>query len=170
MLWYNKIIKEINQTKKGNKKMITTEIERTYDSIKDAQKLADKFNQFLDWYKGVDGFHTVKELREMYFKHEDTGRYHYDWTRSDASQMTHWMRKLWQADAVEVKHEWVERTFTTEGWHKAVDATEPKEIDVWDASGNKYTIVNPKYRDSEYVYGEYTKTVKSEVMYFCRKG
>ena len=150
--------------------MITTKIERTYDTINEAQKIADKFNQFIEWYKGVDGFHTVKELREMYFKHEDTGRYHYNWTRSDASQMSHWLRKLWQADAVEVRQEWVEKTITIEGYHKAAEGVEPKQIEVWDADGNKYIVDNPKYRTSEYVWGEYTKTVKECVMYFCRKG
>ena len=144
--------------------MTSLTIERTYESIANAQKLADKFNQFLDWYKDVEGFHSVKELREMYFKHEDN----YNWTRSDASQMSHWMRKLWLADAVEVRHEWVEQTITIEGYH--YNGTEPEKIDVWDANGNKFTIDNPKYAGGEYVYGEYTKTVKHEVRYFCRKG
>ena len=149
--------------------MTSNTIERTYETIATAQKLADKFNQFLDWYKDIEGFHSVKELREMYFKREDAGRCRYNCTRSDASQMSHWMRKLWLADAVEVRHEWVEQTITIEGYH--YNGTEPEKIDVWDANGNKFTIDNPKYYNKdEYVYGEYTKTVKHEVLYFCRKG
>lgn len=146
--------------------MTSNTIERTYETIANAQKLADKFNQFLDWYKDVEGFHSVKELREMYFKHEDTGRYPY-LVRSDASQMSHWMRKLWLAGVVEVRHEWVEQTITLKGYH--YNGTEPKKIDVWDANGNKFTIDNPKYDRGEYVWGEYTKTVKHEVLYFCRQ-
>ena len=148
--------------------MTSNTIERTYETIANAQKLADKFNQFLDWYKDVEGFHSVKELREMYFNREDAGRHRYNSVHSDASQMSHWMRKLWGADVVEVRREWVEQTITLVGYH--YNGTEPEKIDVWDANGNKFTINNPKYDRGEYVYGEYTKTVNKEVLYFCRKG
>ena len=70
--------------------MTSNTIERTYETIATAQKLADKFNQFLDWYKDVEGFHSIKELREMYYK-DDCRAF---CERSQASQMSHWMRKL----------------------------------------------------------------------------
>lgn len=144
--------------------MKTSTLERTYVSIYDAQNIADKLNDFVDWFKTLEGFHSAKELREMYWKDEDEKRLR----KSHISQMGAWCKKMVMAGICEVKIEVKEITFTDESGGWVYENGLGHYIEVADANGNTYTMRNPAPRHWE--NRAMTKVVHQEIKYYAYKG
>lgn len=146
--------------------MKTSALERTYVSISDAQKIADNLNTFVDWFKNLEGFHSIKELREMYWKDEDEKRQRY-LRQSHASQMGAWCKKMVEAGICEVRVEIKEITFTDESGDWVYENGLGHYIEVIDANGNAYTVRNPAPRHWENKTA--TKTVQQKIKYYAYK-
>lgn len=147
--------------------MKTSALERTYVSISEAQETANKLNAFVDWFKNLEGFHSTKELREMYWKDESENRQRL-MRESHASQMGAWCKKMVEAGICEVKVEVKEITFTDESGGWVYENGLGHYIEVIDANGNTYTVGNPSPR--HWVNKTMTKTVHQKIKYYAYKG
>lgn len=147
--------------------MTTSKLERTYVSIDEAQHIANKLNAFVDWFKTLEGFHSAKELREMYWKDESENRQRL-MRESHASQMGAWCKKMVEAGICEVRVEVKEITFTDESGGWVYENGLGHYIEVIDANGNTYTMRNPAPRHWE--NKAMTKTVHQKIKYYTYKG